>query len=149
MHTDTITVDTITGPAEPVLFTSCDGPHCGVPDDLRPPHWIDVIEAGLIRGDRQADDYPAINVATYVAGAWAGYGFSAAEMAAWVKVGITAPTVAAACRTEGFDPDKDRHFFTAESGLAGLPGTIAELLVDGDLTAEQARHLYRSEAWAQ
>ena len=148
IDTITSTSDTITGPIEPVLFTSCDGPHCGVPDEQRPPHWLDVIEASLLSSRDRGADY-AQDVATFIAEGWAAYGFTAADLAAWTGAGITEPAVAAECRTEGFDPDKDRHFFTAESGLAGLPGTIAELLIDGDITAEQARHLYRSEAWAQ
>lgn len=86
-------------PAEPVCFTSCDGPHSGIPDDQRPPHWLDAVVAGAGFRGRHRDDLQ--QVATDIANAWAGGGFTAADLAAWVRVGVTEPAVAAECRKRG------------------------------------------------
>jgi len=70
-------------PAEPVCFTSCDGPHSGIPDDQRPPHWLDAVVAGAGFRGRHRDDLQ--QVATDIANAWAGGGFTAADLAAYDK----------------------------------------------------------------
>jgi hypothetical protein len=114
-------------PAEPALFTCCDGPHSGVPDDQRPPHWLDVMPCWV--GEPTARE----SAGTAIAAAWAGYGFTAADLAAWIAAGITEPAVAAACRTVGFSPYTDRGF------LSGW----AERLDLGDATADEAAVAYK------
>lgn len=121
-------------PVEPMCFTSCDGPHSGVPDDRRPPHRIDALEAGLVALRWPHDDLET--VAGHIADAWAGYGFTAADLAAWVQVDITEPDVAAECRTSGFNP---QH----EGDRAFLQDTVGIDLDEGLLTAEQAMAAYK------
>ena len=126
---------TLCAPSEPACFTSCDGPHSGTPDDQRPPHWLDAIVAGAGFRSRDRDDLR--QVATSIADAWAGYGFTAADITAWVAVDITDPAVAAECRTAGFNPheEADRAF------LAGVG--VASWLDDGLVTAEKAMAVYK------
>lgn len=129
-------------PVEPVCFTSCDGPHSGIPDDQRPPHWLDAVVAGAGFRGRHRDDLQ--QVATDIANAWAGGGFTAADLAAWVKVGITEPDIAAECRTEGFNPHEPSDCgFLSTFAWCEADSTWAQALVDGDATAEQAMAAYK------
>lgn len=118
-------------PVEPARFVSCDGPHSGTPDDQRPPHWLDVWETG-------ATWPPAARAS---ADAWAGYGFTAADLIAWAAAGITEPAVAAECRAEGFNPreEVDRRFLRSLADPTDLESsTWAEVLDLGDDTAQTA-----------
>lgn len=129
-------------PDEPARFVSCDGPHSGAPDDQRPPHWLDVIHEGLVstRLGGGSDRTP-VAAATWVAGAWAGYGFTAADLSAWVAAGITEPAVAAECRGVGFDPreETDRRFLHSPADDTDLAfSTWAEVLDCGDEAAQTA-----------
>ena len=125
-------------PVEPVCFVSCDGPHSGVPDDRRPPHWLDVVHSGLVRASTPS------TLVSPEATAWAGYGFTAADLAAWVKVGITEPDIAAECRTEGFNPHEPSDCgFLSTFAWCEADSTWAQALVDGDATAEQAMAAYK------
>lgn len=126
-------------PVEPVCFVSCDGPHSGVPDDQRPPHWLDVLAEGLA-----SSRLAAIRSAEYLADVWAGYGFTAADLAAWVEAGITEPAAAAECRTEGFNPHEPSDCgFLSTFAWCEADSTWAQALVDGDATAEQAMAAYK------
>lgn len=126
-------------PVEPVCFVSCDGPHSGVPDDQRPPHWLDVLAEGLA-----SSRLAAIRSAEYLADVWAGYGFTAADLAAWVAAGITEPAAAAECRTEGFNPHEPSDCgFLSTFAWCEADSTWAQALVDGDATAEQAMAAYK------
>ncbi len=126
-------------PSEPARFVSCDGPHSGTPDDKRPPHWLDIIHEGLVSthiGWRYL-----VAAATCIADAWAGYGFTAADLAAWAAAGITEPAVAAECRAEGFNPreEVDRRFLRSLADPTDLESsTWAEVLDLGDDTAQTA-----------
>lgn len=137
----TITTD-LCAPVEPVIFHSCDGPHSGTPDDQRPPHWIDAVDAGLVvlwwgydRLERVAED---------VADAWAGYGFTAADLSAWVAVGITEPSIAAECRTAGFNPHEpaDCSFILSFVGGDGAE-PWCEALDCGDVSPDEAMAAYK------
>jgi hypothetical protein len=111
--------------------SSCDGPHSGIPDDQRPPHWRDLWYAGLAWAAPARD----------LADAWAGYGFTAADLAAWAAVGITEPTVAAECRTVGFNPraGADRLFLASSADPTDRDfSSWAERLESGDASAEEA-----------
>lgn len=135
-------------PDEPARFVSCDGPHSGAPDDQRPPHWLDVIHEGLVstRLGGGSDRTP-VAAATWVAGAWAGYGFTAADLSAWVAAGITEPAVAVECRAVGFDPheEADRAFLRGLEALDVPWGLVcwAEALDAGDVSAEAAWEAYK------
>lgn len=128
-------------PIEPADFTSCDGPHSGVPDDQRPPHWLDVMAEGLA-----SSRLAAIRSAEYLADVWAGYGFTAADLAAWVAAGITEPAAAAECRAVGFDPHEEAdHAFLRGLGEDVPWGSVcwAEALDAGDVSAEAAWEAYK------
>ena len=123
-------------PVEPARFVSCDGPRSGVPDDQRPPHWLDVMAEGLA-----SSRLAAIRSAEYLADVWAGYGFTAADLAAWVAAGITEPAAASECRTEGFNPHEpaDRAFLGSLADPTDRESsTWAEVLDMGDDTARTA-----------
>lgn len=120
-------------PHEPTCFTTCDGPHSGVPDNRRPPH----------RDDFEPDHfgYRSPHMARCIDHAvsqWTGYGFTAADFAAWQAAGIYEPAVAAECRTVGFDPhcEVDRRFLLSDDPETGRP--FCDLLCDSDITAAQA-----------
>lgn len=122
-------------PSEPARFTSCDGPHSGVPDDRRPPHWLDLVHSGLVKASTPS------TLVSPEATAWAGYGFTAADLAAWVAAGITEPAAASECRGVGFDPreEVDRRFLRSLADPTDLESsTWAEVLDLGDDTAQTA-----------
>ena len=128
-------------PVEPVCFVSCDGPRSGVPDDQRPPHWLDVLAEGLA-----SSRLAAIRSAEYLADVWAGYGFTAADLAAWVAAGIAEPAVAAECRAVGLDPHEEAdHAFLRGLGEDVPWGSVcwAEALDAGDVSAEAAWEAYK------
>ena len=121
--------------ATPCDFYTCDGPYSGVPDDQRRPHAEDVLHAGLV-SDRAAPQRPSRKLAEEIAHNWDSYGFTAADLTAWVELGVKEPAVAAACRTVGFDPhqETDRRFL-----LLGW----AEDLDNSEVSAEAAFAAYK------
>lgn len=122
-------------PHEPTCFTTCDGPHSGVPDDKRPPHREDVVHVTSDAGVFGAD----------IADDWRGFGFTAADFYAWQSAGIHEASVAAECRTVGFDPscEVDRRFLLSDDSETGRP--FCDLLCDSETTAWQAWE--RWKAW--
>ena len=123
-------------PHEPMCFTTCDGPHSGVADDKRPPHRDDVAAGYLRRPSDQLLDVEAAQ--------WACYGFTAAEVIAWYAAGLFEASVAAECRTAGFDPscEVDRRFLLSDDPETGRP--FCDLLCDSDMTAEQAWRAWKA-----
>lgn len=137
---------TLLAPNEPICFTTCDGPHSGVPDDKRPPHADDVA-FGYLRLPPDSLRQPPESLLNHVSKAeqWSGYGFTAADVGAWQAAGIYEPAVAAECRTVGFDPHcwVDRRFLLSDDPETGRP--FCDLLCDSDITAAQAWE--RWKAW--
>ena len=127
-------------PHEPMCFTTCDGPHSGVADDRRPPHRDDFDGSGWkVRNYRR--NQPPVS---HFVDEWTGFGFTAADFAAWTSAGIYEPAVAAECRTAGFDPscEVDRRFLLSDDPETWRP--FCDLLCDSDMTAEQAWRAWKA-----
>ena len=123
-------------PHEPTCFTTCDGPHSGVPSNRRPPHRDDAA-AWFSR--------PVPNTLLEIeAKQWANYGFTAADVSAWQEAGIREASAAAECRTVGLDPscEVDRRFLLSDDPETGRP--FCDLLCDSDMTAEQAWRAWKA-----